>query len=342
MWPKVSIIVPIYKSENFLRKCVESILAQTIREIEVILVDDGSPDSSGIIANEYALKDNRVKVIHQNNRGPSAARNAGMESAKGKYIGFVDADDWIESEMYKNLYSSAILVKAQIAMCNFLEEDAVKSNTNIVSHPYNNDEFLNKDRIVKEIVPTFAKNKDFGYYSMCNKIYSRKFLEDIKLSLDESRDHGEDWGFNIEIFTVLESIVFIDKPYYHYVHINKESLMVKYRANQFDLILSGRKLLIDRLSGCGIKISKFKAEIDKRFIYESIGCILGELSNNKNWVEQNKKVKVILLNGEVKTSLKSFKGGSLKTKLLVFLMKTKRVNLIRCYNYVSKTIKSSV
>ena len=97
--PSVSVIVPVYKAESFLSNCINSILNQTYRDLEVILVDDGSPDFSGQICEEYAEKDGRVKVIHQKNAGAAAARNCGLKAAAGKYIAFVDSDDWIDRDM---------------------------------------------------------------------------------------------------------------------------------------------------------------------------------------------------------------------------------------------------
>lgn len=96
--PKISIIVPVYNVEKYLRKCIDSILNQTFKDFELILIDDGSTDESGKICDEYNLKDNRIKVIHKENGGLSSARNAGLDIAQGEYIGFVDSDDWIESD----------------------------------------------------------------------------------------------------------------------------------------------------------------------------------------------------------------------------------------------------
>ena len=101
--PKLSIIVPVYKVEQYLHKCIDSILSQTFTDFELILIDDGSPDRCGEICDEYAAKDDRIIVIHQKNRGVSAARNAGLDIARGEYIGFVDSDDWIEPEMYESM-----------------------------------------------------------------------------------------------------------------------------------------------------------------------------------------------------------------------------------------------
>lgn len=119
MQPLISIIVPIYKVELYLRKCVDSILAQTYQNLEVILVDDGSPDNCGLICDEYAAKDPRIRVIHQENSGVAAARNAGVDAARGAYIGFVDPDDWIAPDMYECLCRAAQEYQADITVCEY-------------------------------------------------------------------------------------------------------------------------------------------------------------------------------------------------------------------------------
>ena len=116
---KISVIVPVYKVEPYLRRCVDSILAQTHKNLEVILVDDGSPDGCPAICDEYAAKDSRVKVIHKENGGVSSARNAGLDTATGDYIGFVDSDDWIEPDMYEDLLGALKETEADFSMCGF-------------------------------------------------------------------------------------------------------------------------------------------------------------------------------------------------------------------------------
>ncbi len=115
--PIISVIVPVYNVEEYIHRCIDSILAQTFKEFELILVDDGSPDQSGKICDEYALIDSRIKVIHKKNGGLSDARNAGLEVAQGEYIGFVDSDDFIESDMYEKLLEACKENSSQIAMC---------------------------------------------------------------------------------------------------------------------------------------------------------------------------------------------------------------------------------
>ena len=115
--PKVSVVVPIYKVEKHLRRCVDSVLAQTLRDIEIILVDDGSPDACPRIVDEYAARDPRVVPVHQENRGRSGARNAGLNAARGEYVGFVDADDRVEPEMFEKLHSAAKANLADVVAC---------------------------------------------------------------------------------------------------------------------------------------------------------------------------------------------------------------------------------
>ncbi len=118
MEPKISIIVPVYKVEPYIHKCVDSILNQTFKDFELILVDDGSPDNCGKICDEYAQKDNRVKVIHKENGGQATARNAALDIARGEYIGFVDSDDYIEPDMYELLYTMCVGYNCDIANCS--------------------------------------------------------------------------------------------------------------------------------------------------------------------------------------------------------------------------------
>lgn len=129
----ISIIVPIYKVEKYLRKCIDSILAQTYANIEVILVDDGSPDRCGAIADEYAAKDSRVRVIHKENGGLSSARNAGVDIAKGEYIGFVDSDDYIHPVMYEKLYTAVKTSASDMAVCDYV---CVHEDGTLCGHQY--------------------------------------------------------------------------------------------------------------------------------------------------------------------------------------------------------------
>ena len=130
---EISIIVPVYKVEKYLRRCIDSIAAQTFTDWECILVDDGSPDDSGTICDEYAENDKRFRVFHQENAGVSAARNKGLDEAKGEWICFVDSDDWIEKEMLEKMYNLAVKNKAEVVVCGCKMTDTISIENRFVS-----------------------------------------------------------------------------------------------------------------------------------------------------------------------------------------------------------------
>ena len=126
--PEISVIVPVYRAEAFLRKCTESILAQTMGELEVLLIDDGSPDGSGALCDQIAGEDSRVRVFHKENGGPASASNMGLDNARGDYIGFVDSDDLIAPDMYEKLYAAVQAPGVRLAACagDCIDEDGSK------------------------------------------------------------------------------------------------------------------------------------------------------------------------------------------------------------------------
>ncbi len=124
---KVSIIVPVYNVEKYLKRCLDSLISQTLKDIEIICVNDGSKDNSDKILEEYARKDSRIIIINQENQGISVARNNGMDIAKGKYVGFVDSDDWVDSDFFEKLYNAAEKNNAQMAVCSIIRLNEYRS-----------------------------------------------------------------------------------------------------------------------------------------------------------------------------------------------------------------------
>ena len=149
---KVSIVVPIYNVEKYLKQCIESIINQTLQDIEIILVDDGSPDNCPQICDEYAKKDSRIKVVHKKNGGLSSARNAGIEVATGDFIGFVDSDDYIELDMYEKMYNIAKENHVDFVVSDYYK---VSDKGKIITTIDMNEGIYDKNRIIKEI---FIKN----------------------------------------------------------------------------------------------------------------------------------------------------------------------------------------
>ena len=163
--PTISIIVPVYKTEAYLEKCVDSILAQTFRDFELLLIDDGSPDNCQALCEEAAARDPRIRVIHQKNAGLSAARNTGVEAARGEWIGFVDSDDSIAPEMYETLLTYARRDGAQIAVCDYL---LVTEAGEPLPSPYR----LEEDKVLDRVGALEQMNR--GHFTVAwNRLYRR-------------------------------------------------------------------------------------------------------------------------------------------------------------------------
>lgn len=317
MKPLVSIIVPVYNAEKYISKCIDSIVNQSLTNIEIILVNDGSKDSSLKILNKYSEKDKRIKVIDKKNSGPGATRNVGIREATGKYIGFVDSDDYIESTMYKNLFNVANNNTAQLAMCNYKDTTLPTRKTYIVEHKLESNKLHDRNYIREIIISTFTKDINYGFFSLWNKIYLREWLLEEKLFIDEEREHGEDWWFNINIFMKLERFICTDEALYNYIHINEESLMSKYREEQFDLCLDGRLKVKSIIPEELIDYEKF----NRVFVYEFSSYIIRTLENVKDKRKCDKLIYNVMNNEEVIESCKNVVGLPVHFKIIALFIK---------------------
>lgn len=150
--PKISVIVPVYKTEGLLDRCVESIVGQTYKNLEIILVDDGSPDNCPAMCDEWAEKDSRIRVIHKENGGLCSARNAGMDIATGDYLGFVDSDDCIEPDMYQLLVENAVSTQADISRCGIFVDEESRENGICVDCEYAKRTVIDRHTFVNGLV----------------------------------------------------------------------------------------------------------------------------------------------------------------------------------------------
>ena len=208
MNPAITIIVPVYNAEKFLHRCLDSIIYQTFTNWECILIDDGSPDNSGAICDDYVARDSRFRVIHQKNKGVSAARNAGLDSAKGNWIGFVDSDDWIEPNMYEYLYNNTQKMKADCVICSFFGQ-----------HKHQIRKICSK----KEVFKFLFLVEGFGGYSFLRLISAEKIGG---IRYDSSLSYLEDTKFFYEVFHNCRKVYWDNTPLYHYIQ-NPESVTHK-------------------------------------------------------------------------------------------------------------------
>jgi len=226
----ISVIVPVYNVEQYLPRCIKSLLLQTYASLEIILVDDGSIDTSGNICDEWQAKDSRIVVIHQENQGVSSARNAGLRIATGDYIGFVDPDDYIDENMYMELYRNIAENGADIAACSLM-------------HEYENGaEQLIADSIDTVMTSMEAIKYDLlhGMYITCNKLFSGKTCNNILY--DEKVINGEDRLFDVMALLNSEKVVYINKPYYHYFHRSNSAGTKKYTSKDKSLLYACEKI----------------------------------------------------------------------------------------------------
>lgn len=229
----ISIIVPIYNVETYLPKCIDSILNQTFKNFELILVNDGSPDRCGAICDRYAKLDSRIKVIHKDNGGVSSARNAGLDTAKGNYIGFVDPDDYIDAEMYLRLFNLCEDRDADIAVCRNIRE----INGQIEQPRIYSFEIIEMN-CVESLKQMFIGN--LYRFALWNKLYRRHCLEDIRFP--EGRIH-EDLSVNYLFFINAKKVVFTDYPGYIYVKRNESILTKNYNKDRLQSLEAWEEII---------------------------------------------------------------------------------------------------
>lgn len=212
---KISIIVPVYQAEQYIHKCLDSLLSQTYQDIEIVLIDDGSRDKSGEICDHYAQKDQRIKVIHQENGGVSKARQKGLEAATGDYIIHADPDDWVDATMCEELLKVAVEEDADMVICDFWTEEPART---IRNHEQPSE--LDSETILKEII----KGKLHG--SCWNKLVKRSAITKGNISFSPSHITVlEDLLFNCKFLNQKQiKVAYLPKAFYHYNMMNASSL----------------------------------------------------------------------------------------------------------------------
>jgi glycosyltransferase involved in cell wall biosynthesis len=231
--PKLSVIVPVYNTEKYLRECIDSILAQTFTDFELILVDDGSTDGSGVICDEYAGKDPRIQVIHQPNAGVTNARKSGVRRACGMYFSFIDSDDWIHPEMFERMVEKCVEANTDMVVCDVCLEYEAK--TEFLSS-LTEEGFYHKDELCEKIYPTMLMDIRFRrpgiLGSSCNKIFHRKVLDKVFWQVDDSFVYAEDALFCYAALLESNSVFVLRRPLYHYRQ-HSESAMHQYNGKRY-------------------------------------------------------------------------------------------------------------
>ncbi len=212
MRPKVSVIVPVYNVEEYLPKCLDSIINGTFKDIEIIVVNDGSTDGSSKILEDYKKKDKRIVVINKENGGLGSARNKGLEKASGEYISFIDSDDWIDKDMLEKMYDKAIREKLDIIVCSYKNIYCNKEEIYTIPDKIINDTMQHKN------------SRIFNTFSAWCKIYKRDFVLQNKVKFVEEKIWYEDFPFSVKLLSMTSKIGIINEPFYNYL-IRNNSIM---------------------------------------------------------------------------------------------------------------------
>ena len=237
---EVSIVVPIYNVEKYLQRCLESLINQTFSNIEIIALNNGSTDKSLEILNHYAYQDKRILVINNENIGVSKARNIGIKKAKGKYIVFVDSDDWIDANMIEVLHGAIIDNNYDLAMCTYVREFANHSKEKVFNLPEINiyEGIQVKNELLRKLVGPIQKELANPEYldalgTVWAKMYKTSILKEKNLRFIDLKEigSGEDILFNIYVFNEVSKVILLNKPMYHYWRENDNSITSRYIPN---------------------------------------------------------------------------------------------------------------
>ena len=267
--PKVSIIMPVYGVEKYVGKAIESIQNQTLTDFEFLIVDDGTKDRSGIICDEYAAKDARLKVIHKENGGAPSARNAAMEIATGDYYYFMDSDDWAEPTMLEDMVKIAEDTNAQLVVAGFYI-DTYYTDTEYYTQTQQVDGVVyeNQRAFREDAYRLFDKNL---LYTPWNKLYSGVYLREHGIRFSDT--FWDDFPFNLSVVRDVERVAVTATPYYHFMRARAESETAKYRADMYDKREEEHGWMEELFAYWKVDNEGTREFIARRYIERVIGCV---------------------------------------------------------------------
>lgn len=316
MEPKISIVIPIYNMELYLSRCLDSLLAQSFADMEIIAVNDGSLDSTEAILERYAESDSRIVVINKSNGGVSSARNAGVQMAKGDYIGFVDPDDWVDPAMYEEMYVNATQADADIVMCTYIREFGTHAKEKVFQMPdmtiYRNEELQTTmtRRIVGPLREELA-NPEFldAWGTVWSKLYRASLIKGNEIRFIDLSVVGsnEDSLFNMYAFYHADSFVFLNRPYYHYWRANSDSITSTYNpllATKFEKLYAHiEAFLVDKNLE-----EQYHRALNNRICMNILGLGLNIVNkdNKSSLFMKIKSLKALVSNPRIQRSFRGF------------------------------------
>lgn len=335
---KISAIMPVYKVEEFVGKCIESLQAQTLTEWELFAVDDGSPDNSGAICEEYAKKDSRITVIHKENGGAPSARNTAIPKAQGEYLYFVDSDDWAEPTMFEDMYKMAKEHDAQLVVAGYYIDTYYSDTEHYTQEQALPTKVFASQREFREYAHNmFDKNL---LYTPWNKLFSRQYIMDNNIRFRNT--FWDDFPFNLDVVRDVERVVLMENKYYHFMRARAESETAKYRSDMFDKREEEHGWMVDLYKHWEVNSPESQEMIQRRYIERIVGCVENVTNNACTLSKKEKKAQIkSMINSErTRNALKIAKPNSTVMKLMLIPYKMKSTGLVFLESTVISKVKS--
>lgn len=317
----ISVIIPIYKVEKYIRKCINSIINQTYKNLEIILVDDGSPDKCGIICDEYKKIDNRIKVIHKKNGGLSDARNAGLDICKGQFVCFIDSDDYVLENYIEHLYTTLKENNANISCCNF---EYVYENKNVGKIRDDKEKIYNFDTInaLKELL--YQKNID---NSMWAKLYDIHLFDNIRFPYGKIY---EDFAIFYKLLLKTNKLVYSNQKKYLYLQREESILSTLFSEKDLVMITLAKEMYNEIIN----KYPELKDALDSRIL--NMDFYLIRRMNKKKYHKEYKDLVDDIKDRRI--NVKKDKNIKLKTKIAIYISYF-NIDLVKIFYNLAKTTK---
>lgn len=314
---KVSIVVPIFNADRYLTACVESILNQKLTDFEVILVDDGSTDSSGALCDQFARQDPRIRVIHRENGGLMSAWKAGVKLAQGRYVGFVDSDDWVEPDMFSTLLKAIERDESDMVTCG-LVKDYLDGSAEVVYNSVPSGVY-DRSRICKEIFPVLLRGNRYSRGIVINrvtKLFRREMLTDILPELSDDVSIGEDLLTTFRFLLTAQNITVLQQYTPYHYRINNQSMVKRYSDSKYEKI----ELLRERMLAIDSPQYDFSEQINTDFIRLTLTQMDDEiLFSGRTYGQLRKSLKNRFGDREFQTIANQAEQGKLRVKYRLFL-----------------------
>lgn len=333
---KVSVVIPVYNTAEYLPECLESVINQTLKEIEIICIDDGSTDESPSILAEYASRDGRIKIIHKQNGGLVSARKVGVLAANGAYVAYVDSDDWIEADMYEQLFRLAVQYGVDMVTCGFfLEGNYTTTYMDTVSQGLYNEESMRQLR--NNAIYYLDKRSSGLKASLCYKLFKTKLIQNSQCKIPDEITMAEDKMCLLTALLDCSSVYVYHRPFYHYrirtnsiVHTGSEEYLLKvYAVYRYLKGLYQHKLFT--------KDMRKQSEIYiTELLYKGINTLLGFENKNLLWVDPYWLDKI-----PMNTSVILYGAGELGEKYRKQLKSRSDIQYITCIDFAYERLNST-